>query len=100
MTSAAKSIPAGHDNRVFSRVGLVAKSGQSSIVEEINHIASWLEEHGLEVVFDEAAGELAHGESSRGRRWGAFVASPSVRIRCRCSRLPSIAIVSMRWFLG
>jgi NAD+ kinase len=49
------------DQRVlaFARVGLVAKSGQGSIGNEISHITAWLEKRGVEVTLDETAGELS-----------------------------------------
>lgn len=45
--------------RAFARVGLVAKSGQGSIGNEIGHITTWLEKRGVEVTLDETAGELS-----------------------------------------
>ncbi len=47
------------NDRVFSRVGLVAKTGQGSIGDEIAHITGWLDKRGVEDLLDETAGELA-----------------------------------------
>jgi NAD+ kinase len=47
------------NDRTFARVGLVAKTGQGSIGDEITHIIAWLEKRDVEVVLDETAGELA-----------------------------------------
>jgi len=49
------------NDRVFARVGLIAKTGQGSIGDEIAHITGWLDERNVEVVLDEAAGEHAGG---------------------------------------
>ena len=46
-------------DRTFTTVGIVAKDGMGSISDEITHISDWLEQRGVEVLFDEAAAELA-----------------------------------------
>lgn len=47
------------DKRAFASVGLVAKTGQGSLADEIRHITGWLEKRGVEVVLDSTAGASA-----------------------------------------
>ena len=47
------------DKRVFACVGLVAKTGQGSLADEIRHLTGWLERRGVEVVLDSTAGASA-----------------------------------------
>jgi len=53
------STPIDPHDRAFTRVGLVAKTGQGSIGREIAQITRWLETRGSEVWLDETAAELA-----------------------------------------
>jgi len=50
---------------MIKRVGIVAKPGLTAVSEDLPAIASWLEQRGVEAVFDESTAALTTGGSIR-----------------------------------
>ncbi|MFQ5743120.1 MAG: NAD(+)/NADH kinase [Acidobacteriota bacterium] len=52
----------------FKRIGLVAKAGQETSAEELDRLAAWLDDRGIDLLCDQAAAELMRKPPPRAER--------------------------------